>query len=403
MNATRSGLLQLTSSALLLGTCMVLPCPSMAEEQDTQAKAKASSDPYKVPEGDVDRMMRYLRTGKQKMDPKTVPDAQRMFWALDKAAERVFRSPDATVDQRLEVARYRTFDYLRSLQVLNADGATKKLNTFLDEAANDSVPEIQAFAKLTKFGQRMEQWPRMQPQDREKLIAEVQEGVSGDDAQGADVAVLLMLADTVAQTPESGRVVEVIRGALPQLADNPDPGVARRVQRLEGVVRRLDLPGNPLEVEGTLLDGEQVDWQSYRGKVVLVDFWATQCPPCIKELPNVKEAYRTYHDKGFEVLGICLDSDKEAVERFLKTHKVPWQTLFHHELGEEATWWEHPMANKYAINAIPRAFLVDREGNVVHMNALGAELDKALDALLGPGETSSAAVPATESTAQIEP
>ena len=61
------------------------------------------------------------------------------------------------------------------------------------------------------------------------------------------------------------------------------------------------------------------------------------------------------------------------------------------------------MANKYAINAIPRAFLVDREGNVVHMNALGGELDKALDALLGPGETSSAAVPATESTAQIEP
>lgn len=403
MNATRSGLLHFVSYSLLTGSMFALPCTALAQESAPQTKGAEANDPYQVPDGDVNRLMRFLRTGKRRMNPKTVPDAQRMFWTLDKAAERVFRSPDASVEQRLEVARYRTFDYLRSLQVLNADGAGKKLNTFLDEASQDQAVEIQDFAKLTKFGHRLERWPRMQPEDRDDLIAEVQEGVSGDDVKGVDVAVLLMLADSVAQSPEAGRVVEVIREALPRLADSDDPGVARRVARLEGVVRRLDLPGNELEVEGTLLDGQQVDWESYRGKVVLVDYWATQCQPCIEELPNVQEAYRMYHDKGFEVLGISLDADKAAVERFVATHKIPWQTMFQHGADKNASWWGHPMASKYAINSIPRAILVDQQGKVVHMNAMGKELSKALAELLGPADTNSAAVPSTDSTAQNEP
>lgn len=398
MFATRSGLLQLASAALLVGSA-VAPGVVTADE----AQEKSAADPYQVPDGDVDQLMQFLRTGKQQMNPKTVPDAQRMFWALDEAAEQVFRSPDATIEQRLEVARYRTFDYLRSLQVLNADGASDKLTKFLEEASNDPATEIQDFAKLTKFGQRLERWPRMQPEDRTQLIAEVQEGVNRDDAKGADVAVLLMLADTVAQTPDSTPVVKVIREALPRLAKSDNEGVALRLARLEGVVRRLDLPGNKLEVEGTLLDGREIDWESYRGKVVLVDYWATQCPPCIEELPNVLEAYRVYHDKGFEVLGICLDSDQTSVERFLETRKIPWETMFHHELGDDATWWDHPMASKYAINAIPRAILVDQQGNVVHMSAMGDELDKALAKLLGPAEASSGAAPDTDSTVQAEP
>ena len=83
-----------------------------------------------------------------------------------------------------------------------------------------------------------------------------------------------------------------------------------------------------MEITGTLLDGEPVDWESYRGKVVLVDFWATWCGPCRAEIPNVLEMYEAYHDKGFDVLGVSLDATPEAAEKYVAENKLPWSSIF---------------------------------------------------------------------------
>jgi thiol-disulfide isomerase/thioredoxin len=153
----------------------------------------------------------------------------------------------------------------------------------------------------------------------------------------------------------------------------------RHADSFEASARRLALLGKELELEGQLLDGSDFDWSAYRGKVVLVDFWATWCGPCRAEAPNVRKYYEIYHDHGFEVVGISLDTQKKSLEAYLKKEQVPWANLFENGAG-----WKHPMATKYGIQAIPSVYLISKDGKVVSLNARGAELGKQLEKLLGP-------------------
>jgi thiol-disulfide isomerase/thioredoxin len=376
---------------------------NFAQEVLAETEAPAT-DPYQVPEGGVDVLVEYLDNGMQAMQPSTVEDARRMFWSLDQAAEKVYSSPDATIEQRVDAARRRVSFFSRLL-MLDVPEAGDKLTAFLDQASHDPAPELQEFAKLASFAHKLEKWSRFDSKQREALLAEVKANVVNDNAKGSDVAVLLMLSNTVAETPDAQPVIALIHEAMPVLEKSEEPQVQQRLPRLAGVVRRLELPGNKLELEGTMLNGEVLDWDAYRGKVVLVDFWATWCGPCLKELPDLLAAHEAYREKGFEVLGVSLDQDKESVEKFMSARKIPWKTMYHHEFAEDSQPWDHPMAAKFDISAIPRAILVDREGKVVAMNATGDNLKKALADLLGPADTSAAATPPADKTktAQAQP
>lgn len=152
----------------------------------------------------------------------------------------------------------------------------------------------------------------------------------------------------------------------------------------------------PLDWKFTAADGREVDLTKLRGKVVLVDFWATWCKPCIAEIPHLKEAYAKYHAQGFEIVGISLEmagiapdaspgqaAAKLAAARsrlldFTVKNELPWPQFF------DGMGWKNPYTTRYGIRGIPAMFLLDREGRVVSMDARGGKLDRQLKALLGP-------------------
>jgi thiol-disulfide isomerase/thioredoxin len=142
----------------------------------------------------------------------------------------------------------------------------------------------------------------------------------------------------------------------------------------------LSKPAEPLAIAGPTLEGGQFDIQQYRGKVVLVDFWATWCGPCLVEIPNIKRVYNRHHTEGFEVVGVSLDTERERLANFVTTRKIPWPQIFFEPYGLNG--WNNPLARKYEVNAIPRTFLVDREGHLVDGEFRGDELEPAVVKLL---------------------
>lgn len=379
--------------------------PTTEQPAAEEAAEQEQVDPYQVPDGTPDELMEYLQTAPEQMQPQTRDDALRMFNSMDEAAKRIYESDAATTEQRIEAAGGR-LQFLGMLTRLGDAEAGARVEVFLEQAKQDSEPAVQSFAKSVVLQQKLQSWDRLEQPSRDEIIAELREAVSGDNASGRSVAMLMQFADTVSSPADIELAIGIINDSLPALKELEDPEVAMRTPRLEGTVRRLELPGNKMEVDGTLLSGEEVDWESYRGKVVLVDYWATWCGPCIAELPNVLDAYEKYNEKGFDVLGISLDDDRAAVEQFIAARDLPWQTLYYD--SPESNGWNHPMAERYAIGGIPQAILVDKQGNVVSMNARGDALDKALEELLGPvedpeGEVSTDEGEAASKTAQTNP
>ena len=225
----------------------------------------------------------------------------------------------------------------------------------------------------------------MDPDGRKELTDEILTSVGDSKFSPESVNAATELGDALASKghiEEGGELFD----RLARLAKHAaDPEIRASAKQFEGTGRRIRLPGHPMALEGKLLNGDEFDWTSYRGKVVLVDFWATWCGPCVEEIPNVKKNYKKYHEKGFEVVAISLDRSREPLEKFIETKEIPWVQLYDEEI-QKGRGWNHPMAEMFGISAIPAAFLIDQEGNVVSLQARGPELTKLLEKLLGKAD-----------------
>jgi peroxiredoxin len=126
----------------------------------------------------------------------------------------------------------------------------------------------------------------------------------------------------------------------------------------------------------TLLDGSSFSLVAQRGKVVLLDFWDVRCGPCRKEMPNLKRIFKDFKDKGLEIVGISLDTERALLEDYLKEAALPWKIA--------CSWdgWDDQTAQLYRISATPSTWVIDRHGIVRYFDVRGEELRRAVEALI---------------------
>lgn len=139
---------------------------------------------------------------------------------------------------------------------------------------------------------------------------------------------------------------------------------------------KIGLDREARDFQVSLLDGSTFRLSDQRGKVVLIDFWDVKCPPCRKEMPRLKEMFGEFRDRGLEIIGISLDTDRQLLTDYLKEAALPWKMICSYK------GWGDDTAVLYKISATPSTWLIDRKGLLRHHNLRGEKLKQAVRNLL---------------------
>lgn len=119
-------------------------------------------------------------------------------------------------------------------------------------------------------------------------------------------------------------------------------------------------------------NGKTLSLADYKSNVVLIDFWATWCPPCRAELPNVLKTYQKYHDQGFDIIGVSLDNSRQKLQSFVKEKGMTWRQCF------DGRGWQGRLVTKFGLDEIPSTFLLNGQGIIVAKNLRGDALGQAV-------------------------
>ena len=254
--------------------------------------------------------------------PTPIPERRAVFDQQEKLLATILASPAATAEIKQNAERTLIFEYLDHLDLV-------------DTPAQASALE----ARLTDFIAR-------HPDDSKASALQVRRLDLLEKSDPAQAAALLAT-----------------------LAASSDPKVA---DAAHGRQQQKALASATLDWKFTAVDGTPVDLAQWRGKYVLVDFWASWCPDCMREMPDVLRAYRQYHERGLEVVGVSLDHDREAMLAFTKKHVMPWPQQF------DGQGWDTAYAAKYGVGGIPEMWLLDPSGHVIASGLHGSQLEARL-------------------------
>jgi len=263
---------------------------------------------------------------------------------------------------------------LRMAQASTGDEA--KVATLLEELkaySQHEEPEIALAAKDGRITLQLILAREKSDQERLTLVQNLQEEIEAMPVDPGSAKLAMTLARNLSSLVGDESATKIADQLSRHFAGSDISEVQKVSEDLQGFARLINLNGNEIRVVGKTLEGKPLDWESLRGKVVLVDFWATWCGPCIGEFPHLKQIYEAYHPHGFEVVGISLDDSKADVQQFVADRELPWIIVCNAE-GEDYHGFSDENARYYGINAIPQMILVGEDGIVQATDARGEKL-----------------------------
>jgi thiol-disulfide isomerase/thioredoxin/outer membrane protein assembly factor BamD (BamD/ComL family) len=292
--------------------------------------------------------------------------ARRRAAILDRkvaSLERLIADSDDEAAERAALEAVRTaFEYKKSMDYYGGDAAliVEKAERFLDRwPASEAVAEVRlklAVATWKAYGavdrdETLALRAEAAEEILERLVAEHPESAEAGKAPIWSLRIAFEAAGGET-TPRVGELYETVRATVEDdetLAAYAWWHAARPMYQLTG----------EQAFDGTDLDGNRWTWEKMRGKVVLIDFWSTSCQPCIAELPHMKEAYERYHDQGFEIVGVSLDTNRSTFVVRCRDRGIVWPQIL------EGDGWESGLVRMFRVRSIPTPILIDREGRVV--------------------------------------
>ncbi|OGS75912.1 MAG: hypothetical protein A3D31_19185 [Candidatus Fluviicola riflensis] len=247
-----------------------------------------------------------------------------------------------------------------------------------------SEAQMEELPKITEDEARIEKYLEL----RKPLDAFLRKQVSADPGNSVNLILASLLVPTQELgiehwNPENLEVLKKMEAAyLKEHSESPFTAtLSQQLAQIEGQYNNyaqfnsgtLTAP----EIAMKNPAGTELRLSSLKGKVVLIDFWASWCGPCRKENPNVVKMYKKFKSKGFEVFSVSLDEDPAAWKKAIADDGLIWPNHVSDLLG-----WQTPMTQLYGFNAIPYTVLVNKEGNIVGVNLRGAELEQKLEEVL---------------------
>lgn len=265
--------------------------------------------------------------------------------------------------------------------------ADEELLELAKKHVDDADKSVAQSAQLYVLEAKVLKADEMAEADLIKLVDEVKANLEGKDLGERHLRIAsgtTKLINQISDDKEASKRIKEL-GDLYSVSSNPE--LARYGIKLLRTAKKATAAkpqesqwvGKQIELAGTTADGLQFDISQYKGKVILVDFWASWCGPCRAFVPEVKEVYEKYHKDGFEVVGVSLDDDLTAMADAIEEEKLPWVNLIGEKKDGNMT---HPLAEKYQVRAIPMTFLVDKDGKIVAQEVRG-QLATQVEKLLG--------------------